>query len=166
MVEKIVTGFNPGLMNETGFWDFEDAEATQSLAVKLVETMTKAPGIGLAANQIGINKRVFAFLDLESPKPSPYVVFNPIILGRSAEIIELEEGCLSFLDMIIKIKRPAQIKVEYQNMDGSLNTAMLGGLTSRIWQHEIDHLDGVLFFNRASRWEREKAVKEWRKKYG
>jgi peptide deformylase len=97
-------------------------------------------GIGLAANQIGLPYRAFAMAS------NPIlVVFNPLIVDQTSDSIELEEACLSFPNMILKIKRPSIIRVRYTLPNGITETHKFIGITSRIFQHEIDHLNGVLF---------------------
>lgn len=167
MVEKITTGFNKILMEPTLNFPFEEGHEAKFLAETLIETMMDAPGIGLAANQIGIPLRVFAFVDLNIEKPqSPKVIFNPEYLGFSGNQVNLEEGCLSFPGLIASISRPESIKVKYQDVNGEEHISILGGMNSRIWQHEIDHLDGILYFNRVPRIQRDRALKQWRKQNG
>lgn len=116
------------------------------LAHDLAETMLHHNGIGLSANQIGLPYRVFAI------KSSPIIVcFNPYIVDESDEKISLEEGCLSYPGLFIKVKRPKTIKVRYTEPNGNVVTRTFDGLTARIFQHEFDHLQGINFTKRASR---------------
>lgn len=136
-------------------------------AENLIDTMLRAPGIGLAANQIGMPFRVFAFMELNDngvmSEAKPRVVFNPEIIAWGGETIELEEGCLSFPGLIVNVRRPKMIQVKYQDIRGDFHEATLGGLLSRIWQHEIEHLDGKLFYNNLSPVKRWFVMNKWRK---
>lgn len=110
----------------------------------LAQSMMKHGGVGLAANQIGLPYRAFAIA------ANPILVcFNPRIVNVSTEEIELEEGCLTFPGLILKIKRPGAIKVRYTYPNGETVTTQYNGITARIFQHELDHLNGVLFTERA-----------------
>lgn len=127
------------------------------LAVQMVEFMRANNGIGLAANQIGYNFRVFAM----DGEPA-HVCFNPRIVLPGEELVTLEEGCLTYPGLYVKIKRPKVIKVRFQGPDGEMYTKTFTGMTSRIFQHELDHLDGVVFYQRANRLHRESAMNKWK----
>lgn len=117
----------------------------QQLAEDMVNTMYKGNGIGLAANQIGVNKRIFV-TDCSSDKKSPMVFINPVIIHKAGEKVG-EEGCLSMPGIYAKVKRAEQIVAEYLNEKGEKKTIEAKGLLAVCIQHEIDHLDGVLFFD-------------------
>jgi peptide deformylase len=106
----------------------------------LVENMLHHGGIGLAANQIGQPYRVFAV----AAKPV-IVAYNPVIVNTTTETVELEEGCLTFPNLILKIKRPSAIRIRYTLPNGTTETYKYVGMTARIMQHETDHLNGVVF---------------------
>lgn len=126
------------------------------LAQALVMEMRDFGGIGLAANQLGFKWRVFAM------RAEPNIVcFNPRIVMPSDEQIYLEEGCLSFPGLIIKIRRPKHVRVRFQDANGEMHTETYTGMAARVFQHELDHLDGVLFYDRAGRYHRDKAFKSW-----
>lgn len=128
----------------------------QDFAVKFAQKMIKENGIGLAAIQVGVPYRIFAI------RTDPvYVCFNPKIVDIGGEITSYNEGCLSFPDMFVKIKRHDEVRLRFQHHDGTYITRKLAGLAARIAQHEYDHLDGVLFYNRASSFHREQALKKW-----
>lgn len=111
-----------------------------ALAYKLCDTMIINNGIGLAANQIGLNYRVFAM------RTEPLTVcFNPLIVDRSTKQTILEEGCLTFPGFFVKVPRADIIKVRYTEPNGQTVTKKFAGMTARIFQHEMDHLDGKLF---------------------
>jgi len=116
------------------------------LAYELAGAMLKHNGMGLSANQLGLPYRVFAI------KANPVIVcFNPFIVDESADKIYLDEGCLSYPSLIVKVKRSKTIKVRYTEPNGNVVTKTLDGLTSRIFQHEYDHLQGINFTKRASK---------------
>lgn len=128
------------------------------LAVDLTETMLDGNGFGLSAPQVGIPFNVFVI------KANPVIaVFNPRIVDKSEEQIYLEESDLTFPGLAVKIKRPKRIKVRFARPNGETVTEIYDGLTSRIFQHQMDYLEGVLFTQRATLFHREKAFKEQKK---
>lgn len=170
MVKEILKGYNLSLMTPTELFDFEKENPNELFEI-LKETLIKNDGIGLAANQIGINKRVFVYRhfvvkdDFTTVAEDIRCVFNPVIVGASDTMINLEEGCLSFPGLIIDIPRHDTIWCEYYDVSGQFHSDTLWGMNSRIWQHEIDHLDGDLFFNRIPRVKRDLIMNKWRKNY-
>ena len=122
----------------------------------LIDRMLELGGVGLSANQVGVNARVFAM----GTKDFQTVLFNPQILAVSSKNISLDEGCLSFPGVICKIKRSNEVRVRFQTPSGIMTTKTFHGLTAKVFQHEMDHLDGILFYNRASRYHRELALKK------
>lgn len=121
------------------------------LVEDMFETMYDAPGIGLAAIQVGAPKRVVT-MDLakkDEPK-NPRVFINPEILWTSKEKAIYEEGCLSIPEYYGDVERPAQVKVKYLDLEGTPRELEASGLLATCLQHEIDHLDGVLFIDRVS----------------
>lgn len=129
------------------------------LANDLVKTMYEYNGVGLAANQVGIPYKVFCMRGM----PENLVCFNPRIVTYSNETIELEEACLSFPGLIVKIKRPQHIRARFQLPNGETVTKQYTGMTARIFQHELDHLEGKLYYTRASRVTRDLAFKRMKK---
>lgn len=127
------------------------------LAVALLQIMNDYKGVGLAANQVGVPFRVFVMRG----HPENYACFNPRIVYTSKETELLDEACLSFPGVNVKIKRPKEIKVRFQTPSGETTTMNFSGLTARVFQHELDHLDGILFFNRANKYHRDKALKRF-----
>lgn len=124
----------------------------------LVKFMYDKNGIGLAANQVGVPYRIFAMRG----QPENFVCFNPKIVQPSEMKIELEEGCLTYPNLLVKITRPQHVRVRFTTPNGDTITKQFTGLTARIFQHELDHLDGVIFYNRANRYHRDTALKKWR----
>jgi peptide deformylase len=122
----------------------------RQLADDMLETMYAAPGVGLAAPQIGISRRLIV-LDC-SPKDGerqPLVAVNPEILAREGECCE-EEGCLSVPEYYAKVVRSEKVRVRFQELDGTRREVEADGLWAICFQHEIDHLDGILFIDRLS----------------
>ena len=117
------------------------------VAKTLVENMHHYEGIGLSANQIGISERVFIMM-LNIETEETITCFNPRIIKRYEDDVWCEEGCLSFPDQIINIQRPNRIVVKYEDEDGKDHKIKLDGLASRVFLHEFDHLEGIVFTER------------------
>jgi peptide deformylase len=127
----------------------------------MLETMYEADGIGLAAVQIGVAKRVIVMdLDQKDGKRNPRVFVNPKLLWVSEELATFEEGCLSVPDIWEDVQRPARIRAEYQGRDGNKQTLEADGLLADCLQHEMDHLQGVLFIDHLSRLKRSIALRK------
>ncbi|MFI4965338.1 MAG: peptide deformylase [Caulobacterales bacterium] len=136
----------------------------RALMDDMLETMYAAPGIGLAAIQVGVPKRVIV-MDIARPEeePAPRFFINPEILWASEETAPYEEGCLSVPEIYDEVERPAQVKIRYVNYRGETVEEDAEGLFAVCIQHEMDHLDGVLFIDHLSRLKREQAVKKVKK---
>ncbi len=142
-------------------FDVVDAAARQ-LADDMLDTMYDAPGIGLAAVQIGLLKQMIVVdVSREEGPREPFCLINPKIIWSSEETAEYEEGCLSIPDTYELVTRPAEIKVQYLDRDGAECERHCDGLLSTCVQHEIDHLDGVLFIDYLSRLKRERVIKKF-----
>ncbi|MCX8133869.1 MAG: peptide deformylase [Roseococcus sp.] len=127
-----------------------DGDAVRALAPRMLATMYAAPGIGLAAPQVGVGLRLVV-LDLgPREKPAPMVLVNPEIVAASAERAVREEGCLSLPGQFAEVERPARVKVRWRELDGTRREMEAEGLLGVCLQHEIDHLDGVLFVDHLS----------------
>jgi peptide deformylase len=116
----------------------------------MLETMYTNNGVGLAANQVGILKQLITMDTGVKDSPKPIKMINPVIIEKSREKTEYEEGCLSFPGITEKIYRPAIVKVKFFDPDGNEKIMEFKGLEATVSQHEIDHLNGVLFTNRMS----------------
>ena len=117
------------------------------LSKVLIDNMIHYNGIGISANQIGIWERAFAMVrDLENNEVM--VCFNPRIVKSYSEEVEMEEGCLSYPELFLKIKRPDKIVVKYEDEDKKTHKLKLQGLASRVFQHEYDHMEGIDFTQR------------------
>jgi len=143
----------------------------RALVDDMFETMYDAPGIGLAAIQIGEPVRVVT-IDLakrdvkegEEPEPKkPQAFINPEVTWTSEEMSSYEEGCLSIPEYYEEVERPAKVKVRYLDLDGKTQEIEADGLLATCLQHEIDHLNGVLFIDYLSRLKRERVTKKFAK---
>jgi peptide deformylase len=127
----------------------------------VLETMYEADGIGLAAVQIGVVQRVIVMdIDQKDGKRNPRVFINPKILWASEELASFEEGCLSVPEIWEEVERPARIRAEYLGRDGKKETLEADGLLADCLQHEMDHLDGILFIDHLSRLKRSIALRK------
>ena len=136
----------------------------RALMDDMLETMYAAPGIGLAAVQIGVPKRVIVMdLARQDEEPQPRYFVNPEILWASEETAPYEEGCLSVPEIYDEVDRPAKVKLRYLNYQGETVEEDAEGLFAVCIQHEMDHLEGVLFIDHLSRLKREQAVKKVKK---
>ncbi|OWK26449.1 peptide deformylase [Rhizobium yanglingense] len=134
------------------------------LADDMLETMYDAPGIGLAAIQVGVPRRILVIdVSREGEEKQPQVFINPKIVKSSDERSVYEEGCLSIPDYYAEVERPATVSVEYLDRDGKAQTVEADGLLATCLQHEIDHLNGVLFIDYISRLKREMVIKKFTK---
>ena len=141
------------------FFDFANPPINPfDLAKDLVKTLYDNNGIGLSANQVGIPYRVFAMRGV----PENFVCFNPKLVQPSEMEIILEEGCLTYPGLLVKIKRPQHIRVRFTTPNGETLTKQFTGMTARIFQHELDHLDGIIFYNKANRYHRDQALRKWK----
>jgi peptide deformylase len=130
----------------------------------MLATMYDAPGVGLAAPQIGILRRVIVMdAARDDDPPDPIAMANPKILGLSDEMRTHEEGCLSIPEVTAEVERPAIARVAYLDREGEPQEVELEGIWATIVQHEIDHLNGVLFIDYLSRLKRDMIVKKFTK---
>jgi peptide deformylase len=139
-------------------------DALRALMDDMLETMYDAPGIGLAAVQIGVPKRVIV-MDLagkDEPRAPRYFV-NPEIVWASDDTAPYEEGCLSVPEYYDEVERPARVKLKYLNYQGEAVEEDADGMFAVCIQHEMDHLEGVLFIDHLSRLKREQAIKKVKK---
>ena len=136
----------------------------RALMDDMLETMYDAPGIGLAAIQIGVPKRVIV-MDISGPddEKAPRYFVNPEIIWSSEDTAPYEEGCLSIPDIYDEVERPARVKLKYLNYQGEDVVEDADGLFAVCIQHEMDHLEGVLFIDHLSRLKRDRAVAKVKK---
>ena len=137
-------------------------DAVRQLIDDLFETMYAAKGVGLAANQVGIAQRV-AVVDTGEDTPEPLVLVNPTIVHRGEETETAEEGCLSIPEIFGDVERPVSIIVEATDRSGAPFRLAASGYQARAIQHEIDHLDGVLFLDHLSAVKRGLLLSKWKR---
>ena len=136
----------------------------KNLMDDMLETMYEAPGIGLAAVQIGILKRIIVIdLSKEGEKNEPLFFVNPEITFKSKELISYEEGCLSIPNQFADVKRPGSCKVNFLNYEGKKKEINAQGLLATCIQHEIDHLNGILFIDHLSKLKKDLILKKTKK---
>ncbi|HEY8618209.1 peptide deformylase [Phenylobacterium sp.] len=162
-IREILTVPNP-VLKQVSEPVTEVTDETRALMDDMLETMYAAPGIGLAAIQIGVPKRIIV-MDLARPEEDkqPRYFVNPEILWSSDDTAPYEEGCLSVPEYYDEVERPARVKLRYLNYQGELVEEEADGLYAVCIQHEMDHLNGVLFIDHLSRLKREQAVKKVKK---
>ena len=140
------------------------SEEVNNIFNDMADTMYDAPGIGLAANQVGILKRLIVMdCSTEEEEPKLWKMINPEIVSVSIEKEELEEGCLSIPEHKSAVVRPKEVVVEFINISGQKETLEAKGLLAACVQHEIDHLNGILFIDHISRLKRDIIVRKVKK---
>ena len=144
----------------------EVTDEIRELVSDMFETMYAAPGIGLAAIQVGVPKRVLV-IDLQEPEEEggepvrdPHVFINPEILEHSDQDVPYTEGCLSVPDQFAEVDRPDRIRARWLDLDGKVREEKIEGLLATCLQHEMDHLDGVLFIDHLSRLKRDMILRK------
>jgi len=162
-IKQILTVPNPVLKQVSRPVEVVTDE-TRALMDDMLETMYAAPGIGLAAIQIGVPLRVIV-MDLASDdeEPAPKYFINPEILDDVEELKLWEEGCLSVPDFYEEVERPEQVKIKYLNYHGEEIIEWADGMYATCIQHEMDHLNGVLFIDHLSRLKRQRAIRKVKK---
>lgn len=139
-------------------------DSVKELARDMLETMYDAPGIGLAAPQIGEMKRMVVMdLAKDGEEPDPLVMINPEILKFSDETVVTEEGCLSIPELYYDVERPAEVTVRYTDLEGKTVEKDATDRLAICIQHELDHLDGVLYIDYLSRLKRDRVLKKFQK---
>ena len=138
--------------------------SVRALVDDMFETMYDAPGIGLAAVQIGVMQRLVVIDTAKEDAPrTPLVLVNPEIVWSSEEMSSYEEGCLSIPDYYEEVKRPERVRVTFLDRDGEAQTLEAEGILATVIQHEVDHLNGVLFVDHISKLKRDRVVRKFQK---
>ena len=136
----------------------------KNLMDDMLETMYAAPGIGLAAVQIGVLKRIIVIdLSKDGEKKNPLFIVNPEITFKSNELISYEEGCLSIPNQFAEVKRPSSCKVNFLDYDGKKKEINANGLLATCIQHEVDHIDAILFIDHLSKLKKDLIIKKTKK---
>ena len=163
MIHELVDSSDTVLKQDGLKFDFDKPPMDPAeLADSLKESMVKHRGIGLSACQVGIPWRVFAVGDPNDPD-NIVVMFNPRIVDFSDDTVLMEEGCLSYPGLFIKIKRPNSIRIRYANINGDIITQAYDGIPARAIQHEYDHMSGTTFHTRASSFHLDQAKRQKKK---
>lgn len=157
-------GPQPSLVEVSTPWEFGVDGNAKRLEQDMISFMKKHNGIGLAANQIGLTKRVFVMgSNTIEGFPKPFAVFNPVIMFESEDTCLDKEGCLSYPDLWLQVKRSQGIKVAYQDSDANWHEVEMSGYIARCFQHEYDHLNGICFVDKVSPLKLQLAMKKLRK---
>ena len=142
----------------------EVTEELRKLMADMLDTMYDAPGIGLAAPQIGVTQRIIVVdVTKNDDERMPYQMVNPEITWHSDEMLDYEEGCLSLPEQYAQVKRPDKIRVKYLDPDGQAQEIEASGILATCIQHEMDHLDGVLFVDHISKLRRDLILRKLKK---
>lgn len=153
----LVPPSHPALSKKLDNFNFEDETIDRQYLVDgMVEMMQSSGAAGLAANQLGLEHRVFVL----NTAPKVLVCFNPKIVHFSEKYSVYEEGCLTYPGFYVKIRRPENIRVRFQDIHGNVQTENLNKLPARAFQHELDHLDGINYMSRAKRVHMEQAKRK------
>ncbi|MEM9706881.1 MAG: peptide deformylase [Pseudomonadota bacterium] len=162
-IRKILTAPDP-VLRQVSKPVAEVDDDIRALMDDMLETMYAAPGIGLAAIQVGVPLRIVV-MDLagEDEEPAPRYFVNPVIIDPSEDVAPYEEGCLSVPEFYEEVERPAQCVVEHLDYHGAPQRLEAEGLLATCIQHEMDHLEGVLFIDHLSRLKRERILKKLKK---
>ncbi|MDX1976114.1 MAG: peptide deformylase [Pseudanabaenaceae cyanobacterium bins.68] len=124
-------------------------DETRHLAIQMLQTMYSEDGIGLAAPQVGVNKQLIVIdIELKDQTKPALVMINPELKSSGGDLVVGEEGCLSVPEVFFDVQRPDQVQVAYRDLDGKPQILKADGLLARVIQHEMDHLQGVLFVDR------------------
>ena len=159
-IKKILTEPNK-LLRQISHLVEKVGELEKELMNDMLETMYAANGIGLAAIQIGVPKRIIVMdLSKEENKKNPMYFVNPLIIKKNDEKITYEEGCLSVPNQFAEIDRPSKCEVEYLDYNGNKQNLKAEGLLATCIQHEIDHLEGILFIDYLSKLKKEMIIKK------
>tara|TARA_B100001248_G_C27151368_1_gene349173 strand:- start:109 stop:633 length:525 start_codon:yes stop_codon:yes gene_type:complete len=160
---KIIIEPDPLLRNKSSLLEKVDDEV-RKLMDDMLETMYSAPGIGLAAVQIGILKRMIVIdISKDDKKKNPLFLINPEITFRSNKTSTYEEGCLSLPGHFAEVARPAECHLNFVDYNGKKKNLKAGGLLATCIQHEVDHLNGVLFIDHISKLKRDMIIKKLKK---
>ncbi len=154
-VQTAIAPFDDAMLKDEGFKDRKD------LSDQMFEAMKKYGGIGLSANQIGLPFNMFVMGDHPNlEKGMKLTCFNPMIISKSEEEVVMEEGCLTFPFLFLKITRPRKVVVKYTDENNELKEGQLDGMMSRVFQHEYEHMLGRTFTEHASKLKLDRAYKK------
>lgn len=147
------------LLEECESFDFSDPPFDPiDFSKTLVKFMHDKNALGVAANQVGVPYRIFAMRG----SPENFVCFNPKIIQFSEQTVVLEEGCLTYPGLVVKIKRPEFVRVRFNTPNGDTITKQFIGMSARVFQHEYEHLQGERFYDKANKFHRDQAMRKWK----
>lgn len=159
MILKLVSETHPAIHNKAERFDFNNPPMDPTeLFENLRDTMIANRGVGLAAPQVGLSYQAFVIGNPFEPE-TIFSVFNPKVVDEKGEVL-IEEGCLTFPGLFVKVKRPAKIRARFSGHDGKVGTMEFDGFTARSFLHEYDHLYGVTFKHRVSKLQLDRAKKQ------
>jgi peptide deformylase len=158
---KLIKTPNPILKQKALEWDFSVDTLSEQIESEMIDIMLANNGIGLAGNQVGLLKRIFV---IKLKDQEPFAMFNPEVLSTSEELDISNEGCLSFPDLFLEVKRPARIKAKYLDKHAKECIIELSGIDARCFLHELDHLNGICFTDKISPLKLSLALKRKQKK--
>ena len=142
----------------------EVTDELRTLMDDMLDTMYDAPGIGLAAPQLGVTKRIIVVdVTKNDDERQPYQMINPEITWVSEELLDYEEGCLSLPEQYAQVTRPEKIQLTYMDRDGELQELEASGILATCIQHEMDHLEGILFVDHISKLRRDLIIRKLKK---
>jgi peptide deformylase len=148
---KLVVDPDPILKQVAQDWVFESDHNAEQVEKEMLEIMNAFNGIGLAGNQVGLLKRVFTIKLKHHPDlTEPFAMFNPQVISQGADEQLVDEGCLSFPELWLGVKRPTTIEAEYFDKLGNQCIIKLTGIDARCFLHELDHLNGIVFTQKVS----------------
>jgi peptide deformylase len=162
---KLITYPDDSLKKALPEFSFNSGIDAALIERQMIEVMIKNRGIGLSANQVGLEFRVLVMRP-QNVAMLPFAMFNPKIVAVSEETVAGEEGCLSFPGLYLPVKRPQSVMLQYLDREGNLCIIELTGIDARCALHEIDHLDGVCFTDKISKLKLDRALKKQRKLNG
>lgn len=157
---KLINGNDPILKQPTTPFDFKNPPMDpKELVEQMADIMLESKGLGLAAPQVGLPYSLF-LVGNGRDKEETMAFFNPKVVDLFGEMVYYEEGCLSYPGLYVKIRRPADVRLRFTDYTGETTTTKYSGLTSRIIQHEYDHLQGITYQSKANRIHLTKAKKD------
>lgn len=161
---NIINFPSPTLRERIPDFDFANPSVDPvELEQSMIKTMLAHDGIGLAANQVGVNARMFVMGHRDNQEAAQ-AFYNPVVVANVDEFDELEEGCLSFPGIYVKIKRPKKIKARWQDSSGAWQESDFDGYNCKCFLHELDHLEGIVFQDRVSVLKWALAIKKTKKR--
>tara|TARA_B100000575_G_C22861675_1_gene503443 strand:+ start:220 stop:744 length:525 start_codon:yes stop_codon:yes gene_type:complete len=162
-IKKIITIPNPILRKVSEPVKTVNKEI-KKLLKDMLETMYEAPGIGLAAVQVGVLKRIIVIdISQKDEKKKPLFIINPELTYKSDDLVSYEEGCLSIPNQFAEVKRPNKCNINYLDFEGNKKEIKAEGLLATCIQHEIDHLNGILFIDHLSKLKKDLIIKKAKK---